>query len=111
MTLNLYSASSLLAELGQRLRTQRLRRNLLQKELAEQAGISVSALKKLEHDGQVTLESFMKVVFALRLEHEMRELFLLPAMSIAQVEALQRPPRQRAAKRRPQVKKADRDEN
>ncbi|ROR09964.1 helix-turn-helix domain-containing protein [Erwinia sp. JUb26] len=100
MSLKLYSESTLIAQLGQRLREHRLRRNLLQKELAAKAGISVSALKKLESDGRVTLENFMKVVFALRLEREMTGLFELPAMSIAQVEALKAPTRQRAAKRR-----------
>ncbi|WP_252515090.1 helix-turn-helix domain-containing protein [Candidatus Pantoea bituminis] len=75
MSLNLYSESALMTELGQRLREHRLRRNMLQKELAQKAGISVSALKKLENDGKVTLENFMKVVFALRLEREMMNLF------------------------------------
>lgn len=98
MSLKFYSESALVAELGQRLREHRLRRNMLQKTLAEKAGISVSALKKLENDGKVTLESFMKVVFALRLEKEMMALFMLPALSIAQVEALKAPTRQRAAK-------------
>lgn len=100
MSLNLYSESALMTELGQRLREHRLRRNMLQKELAQKAGISVSALKKLENDGKVTLENFMKVVFALRLEREMMNLFTPPAMSIAQVEALKAPIRQRAARRK-----------
>lgn len=99
MTLNLFTESQLIAELGQRLKEQRLRRNLLQKELADNAGISVSALKKLENDGKVTLENFIKVVFALRLEREMMNLFAPPALSIAQVEALNAPSRRRATKR------------
>lgn len=100
MSLNLFSESTLLEELGQRLKAHRLRRNLLQKELADRAGISVSALKKLENDGKVTLENFVKVVFALRLEKEMMNLFVPPALSISQVEALKAPVRQRAAKRK-----------
>jgi len=99
MTLNLFTESQLIAGLGQRLKEQRLRRNLLQKELAVNAGISVSALKKLENDGKVTLENFIKVVFALRLEREMMNLFAPPALSISQVEALNAPSRQRATKR------------
>lgn len=99
MTLNLFTESQLIAGLGQRLKEQRLRRNLLQKELADNAGMSVSALKKLENDGKVTLENFIKVVFALRLEREMMNLFAPPALSIAQVEALNAPSRQRATKR------------
>nr|WP_310617949.1 helix-turn-helix transcriptional regulator [Pantoea cypripedii] len=99
MALNLYSETRLLSELGQRLKNQRLRRNLLQKELAEKAGISVSALKNLENDGKATLKNFMKVVFAMRLEKEITQLFSTPALSIAQVEALREPTRQRATKR------------
>ncbi|WP_336777490.1 helix-turn-helix domain-containing protein [Pantoea sp. USHLN256] len=98
MSLNLYSESAMIAALGQRLKDHRLRRNMLQKELAHKAGISVSALKKLENDGKVTLENFMKVVFTLRLEKEMMNLFSAPALSIAQVEALNAPIRQRAAR-------------
>lgn len=100
MSLNLYSESRLLSELGQRLKDHRLRRNLLQKDLAAKAGISVSALKNLENNGKATLENFMKVVFALRLEKELTGLFTPPALSIAQVEALKQPGRQRATPRK-----------
>lgn len=100
MSLKLYSESALMAELGRRLKEHRLRRNMLQKELAQKAGISLSALKKLEGNGKVTLENFMKVVFALRLEKEMMSLFEAPALSIAQVEALKAPMRQRATRRK-----------
>ena len=100
MSLKLYSESTMLMELGQRLKVQRLHRNVLQNELAEKAGISVSALKKLENSGKGTLDNFIKVVFALRLEREMMTLFSLPALSIAQVEALKAPSRKRAAARK-----------
>ncbi|WP_435953741.1 helix-turn-helix domain-containing protein [Dryocola sp. BD626] len=96
MALNLYTETELLAELGNRLRDQRLRRNLLQKTLAEKAGISVSALKKLEGQGSGSLENFMKVVYALRLEKELQPLFALRPLTIAQMEAMQEPTRQRA---------------
>ncbi len=98
MALNLYTETELLAELGSRLREQRLRRNLLQKTLAEKAGLSVSALKKLEGQGTGSLENFMKVVYALRLEKELQSLFLPQPLTIAQLEALQTPARQRARK-------------
>ncbi|PQQ34374.1 DNA-binding protein [Photorhabdus luminescens] len=96
MALMLYTESELLAELGNRLREHRLRRNMLQTELALRSGISVSALKKLEASGQGTLENFMKVVFALRLENEMKSLFAPQQISIAQLEAMNAPARQRA---------------
>lgn len=96
MALILYTESELMAEIGNRLKAQRLRRNLLQKSLADKAGVSVSALKKLESKGQGSLENFMKVVFALRLEKELQTLFAPQAMTIAQLETIQTPPRQRA---------------
>ncbi|MCC8459649.1 DNA-binding protein [Photorhabdus hindustanensis] len=96
MALMLYTESELLAELGNRLREHRLRRNMLQTELALRSGISVSALKKLEASGQGTLENFMKVAFALRLEDEVKSLFMPQPVSIAQLEAMKAPVRQRA---------------
>ncbi len=96
MALMLYTESELLAKLGHRLREHRLRRNMLQTELAHRSGISVSALKKLEGSGQGTLENFMKVVFALRLENEVKSLFAPQQISIAQLEAMKTPVRQRA---------------
>lgn len=96
MALMIYTESELLAELGHRLREHRLRRNMLQTELALRSGISVSALKKLEGSGRGTLENFMKVVFALRLENEIKSLFMLQPASIAQLEAMKAPVRQRA---------------
>ncbi|KOY63736.1 DNA-binding protein [Photorhabdus heterorhabditis] len=96
MALILYTESELLAELGQRLREHRLRRNMLQTELASRSGISVSALKKIESSGRGTLENFMKVVFALRLENEIKSLFMLQPTSIAQLKAMKAPVRQRA---------------
>lgn len=102
MAFILKTESEILKELGHKLKEQRLRRNMLQKELAQRAGISVSALKKMEALGQGSMENFMKIVFALRLERELIGLFQAPEKSIAQVEALHAPVRQRA--RRASVK-------
>jgi transcriptional regulator with XRE-family HTH domain len=103
MALMLYTENEFLAELGHRLKEQRLRKNMLQKDLASRTGISVSALKKLESQGLGSMENFMKVIFALRLERELHGLFQPPAESIAQVEALREPVRKRA-RRLPQKK-------
>ncbi|WP_213991386.1 helix-turn-helix transcriptional regulator [Sodalis sp. dw_96] len=96
MALMLYTESEILPELGHRLREYRLRRNMLQAELSARSGVSASALKKLESKGQGTLENFIKVVFALRLENEVKSLFLPQPVTIAQIEALKAPIRQRA---------------
>ena len=96
MALILKTESEILLELGQRLREHRLRKNLPQKELASRTGMSASVLKKMEASGKGSMENFIKIVFALRLESELNDLFQLPAQSIAQVEALRLPARQRA---------------
>ncbi|NLA89885.1 MAG: helix-turn-helix domain-containing protein [Alcaligenaceae bacterium] len=97
MKLMLLTESEMLIQLGARLREHRLRQNTTQKELALHSGVSESAIKKLEHSGQGTLLNFMKVVYALRLEQELMALFKIEPVSIAQIEALRKPLRQRAS--------------
>ena len=91
----------ILRELGARLRMQRLAQSLSQRELAHMAGLSLGALRKLETDGQCSLETLIRAVQALGLTTELDELFVLKRQSIAQMaqaEAAQ--PRQRAPRRR-----------
>ncbi|MEO8409012.1 MAG: helix-turn-helix transcriptional regulator [Propionivibrio sp.] len=95
--------TELLQALGSRLRTQRLAQGLPQRELAQMAGRSLGALRKLEHDGQCSLETLVRVVQALGLVSELEELFVLKRQSIAQMELVeivsqrQRAPRRRAS--------------
>lgn len=51
--------------LGEQLRSLRLRRNLDQRELAKQAGISLHAIKNLESGRGAKVESLIQVVIAL----------------------------------------------
>ena len=91
----------ILRELGPRLRMQRLAQSLSQRELAHMAGLSLGALRKLETDGQCSLETLIRAVQALGLSTELDELFVLKRQSIAQMaqaEAAQQ--RQRAPRRR-----------
>jgi len=86
--------------LGGRLRAQRLAQNLPQRELAQMAGLSLGALRKLETNGQTSLETLVRVVQALGLTGELENLFVLKRASIAQMEqaeaALQRKRARRA---------------
>lgn len=50
------------AELGHQIRNYRLRANITQIELAESAGVSLSALKNLESGKGATLKSLIKVI-------------------------------------------------
>lgn len=91
----------ILRELGARLRVQRLAQALSQRELAHMAGLSLGALRKLETDGQCSLETLIRAVQALGLTTELDALFVLKRQSIAQMaqaEAAQQ--RQRAPRRK-----------
>jgi len=52
-------------EFGQQLRDLRLRRNIDQRQLAEQAGVALNAVKNLENGRGATLTSLVKVLRSL----------------------------------------------
>jgi|SRR6186713_1242051 transcriptional regulator with XRE-family HTH domain len=92
----------LVRELGSRLRTQRLASRVTQQELALRAGVALGAVKKLESDGNTTLQTFVRVVQALSLTGDIENVLVLkPHTSIAEMERAATAPRQRA--RRPAV--------
>jgi len=101
MTFNFSTFTEVLQKLGARLREQRLAQSLTQRELAQMAGLSLGALRKLETNGQCSLETLVRVVQALGLLDEMEDLFMLKRQSIAQMEQVdlvsrrQRAPRKR----------------
>ncbi len=65
------------------------------------AGLSLGALRKLESNGQSSLETVIRVVQALGLVDELEELFVLKRQSIAQMEQAEAADqRQRAPRRR-----------
>ena len=91
----------ILEVLGQRLRAQRLAQGLPQRELAQMAGLSLGALRKLESTGQSSLETFIRAAQALGLLHELDNLFVQKRQSIAQMEqAHAASQRQRAPRRK-----------
>lgn len=87
-------------ELGDRLRLQRLFKNLKQSELAQMAGVSAGTVKNIESKGQSSLESFVRIVRALGLLSELSPLFSARPSSVLQLEEMERlsrkKPRQRA---------------
>lgn len=103
MSLNLAPSSEVLLTLGQRMRAQRLAQGVPQRELAQMAGLSLGALRKLESSGQSSLETLVRAVQALGLVSELEDLFVLKRQSIAQMEKAdaaslrQRAPRRRTA--------------
>jgi len=86
-------------DLGQQLRDLRLRRNLDQQLLAQQAGVALSALKNIESGKGSTMKTLLRVLRALdRLDWLQT---LSPTVSISPLQLLkQKPPRQRASRRK-----------
>ena len=85
------------AAVGQQLRDLRLRQNLHQSTLAEQAGVALNVIKNLEAGKGATLSSLVKVLRALGRAEWLDT--LAPAVSISPLQMLKsRPARQRASR-------------
>ena len=101
MSFILTTVNEILQTLGQRVRAQRLAQELPQHELAQMAGLSLGALRKLESSGQSSLETLVRAVQALGLVNELEDLFVLKRQSIAEMEQAEAvSQRQRAPRRR-----------
>jgi transcriptional regulator with XRE-family HTH domain len=100
MSLILSTNDEILAAFGARLRTQRLSQNLSQQELARMAGLSTGSIRNLEEDGQVSLDTLVRVARALGLLSEFEALFVPPRHSIARMEQAELAQRRRRAPRR-----------
>jgi transcriptional regulator with XRE-family HTH domain len=86
-------------EFGQQLRDLRLRRNIDQRQLAEQAGVALNAVKNLENGRGATLTSLVKVLRNLGRADWLET--LSPSVAISPMQMLKaKQPRQRASKRK-----------
>lgn len=54
--------SAILKEIAVRLKEYRLRRNLQQKEVAENAGVSLDTVARFERGESITLEKFLRII-------------------------------------------------
>lgn len=72
------SAPELAAELGRRVRRERLRQDLTQRTLAERAGVSRVTVTRMEADGTATLGNFLSVLVALRRGGDLESLLQPP---------------------------------
>ena len=82
--------------LAARLRALRLARGWRQATLAERSGVSLASLRRFETSGKVSLESLLKLAFALdRLDDFDGLLLPPPAASIAELEAAEKRPARR----------------
>lgn len=83
--------------LGQQLRELRLRLNLDQRQLAEQAGVALNVVKRLEYGMEAKVGSLVKVLRALGRAEWLAT--LAPAISISPLQMLKdKPVRQRASR-------------
>lgn len=92
----------LLAGIGSRARALRLVRGFSQDEVAARAGVGVATVRRFEQTGTASLDSLVRIAFALDADAAFQKLFEPPAFQTLD-EALARPTkprRMRAAKRR-----------
>lgn len=86
-------------ELGQQVRDLRLRQNIDQQRLAEQSGVALNVVKRLEGGKGTTVSSLIKILRALGRVEWLST--LAPAISISPLQMLHaKPARQRASRTR-----------
>ncbi len=85
-TFNLLSSQSICTELGGRIKRLRLVQNLSQQQLADMTQSSLSSVRRLEAQGQGSLEFVVRVMQALQAVEQLDSLFEQPMQSIAQAE-------------------------
>ena len=94
---SLKTAEEMEVEVGQQLRDLRLRRNIDQRQLAEQAGVALNAVKNLENGKGATLSSLVKILRSLGRADWLET--LAPQVGISPMQMLKaKQPRQRASK-------------
>ena len=70
--------SDVAIRLANKIKSIRKRRKLTQKQLAGRSNVSYATLRKFEATGQISLESFIKLVMELGLKDELDNLFSTP---------------------------------
>lgn len=97
--LRLMSAPELAAELGERVRRERLRQDLTQRTLAERAGVARLTITRMEADGTATLGSFLAALIALRRSGDLDQVLQPPeATTVEQFLSEEDPARQRGSR-------------
>jgi transcriptional regulator with XRE-family HTH domain len=95
-----YGDSEALHALGENIRSERLRRNIAQKRVAELAGISLPTLRKIEQgNGRVEVRHLARVLGILGAVDRLRDVVQPPPAPV-DFRALSAEPRQRARSRR-----------
>ena len=108
MDFSIMTESTILAELGRRLRRQRLNSNITQIDLANKAGVSRSVVQSLERGEDATLGSLLRLLRALDLLDQLDAFLPDPGISPLQLVRLQGKRRQRATGSRGQASEGGR---
>ena len=99
-TFSLHTAPQVRKSLAARVRALRLARGWKQTTLAERSGVSLASLRRFEGSGKVSLESLLKLAFALdRLDDFDALLRPPPASSLAEIEAAEKRPVRKRGRR------------
>ena len=90
----------ILSEMGERLRRERLNRNMTMEEAAESSGLSLSTISKIENGGGFSVNSLLSLLRALDLLGRVDALLPEPTLSPIELAKLRGTTRQRATGRR-----------
>ena len=63
-------------ELVEKIKQQRKKLKISQIQLAAKSGVSLGSIKRFESKYEISLNSFIKILIALNLEHDLENLFL-----------------------------------
>ena len=78
---NEMTTPSILKEMGSRLKEYRLRKGLMQSELAESASVGVGTIAKMERGGAVSVQILLSVLRSLRMLENIEQLLPEPPVS------------------------------
>ena len=78
---NEMTSPSILKEMGKRLKEYRLRKGLMQSELAESAGVGVGTIAKMERGGAVSVQILLSVLRSLDLLENLEQFLPEPPVS------------------------------
>ncbi|MDQ7005509.1 MAG: helix-turn-helix transcriptional regulator [Ghiorsea sp.] len=79
-------------KLGEKAKALRLFHGLKRTSLSEKSGVSAETIRNFEQTGKITLENFLRIVFALHEEHKLADLFALPEVSsLKDIQKLKQP--------------------
>ena len=107
MITNMTTDAAVLEEMGNRLARQRLERNLTQRDVAHEAGVSTRTVSLIENGRSVTLGSLVRILRALEILDAMDQ--VLPPRGPSPIEELERSGKLRERASRPRQPNAEPD--